>query len=141
MKTLIGVMRVYLLYSVCMCFLRDEKKSQVSKIPTPAMASPSPIAPAHDTCVKQQALLHAAMYIYIYIYISIYQACSCLLSFPWGVARSVLGGLGAPMGPLGSPGPRPNELPWALLGQAQLRHPWALMGRALVALGPCGPGP
>ena len=82
-------------------------------------------------------------------------ACSCWLSFPWRIARSVLTGvgqalLGPPWGPHG-PGPcGPPQGPggglfWAPLGpygRGLCGRQLALAGRALLApLGPCGPGP
>ena len=51
-------------------------------------------------------------------------ACSSLLSFPWAVARSVLGKAWGPNGP-----------PWALMGRALLGPPLGFHGS-----GPRGPG-
>ena len=82
-------------------------------------------------------------------------ACSHSLSFPWGVAWSILGGAWGPNGPRALIDP--YGPPWALMGRAprpppgpscagpECGPPWAIMGWALVALnvalGPCGPGP
>ena len=67
--------------------------------------------------------MHEDIYIYIYI------ACSRWLSFPCGLACSVVGGRWA--GPYSPPGP-----PWCPHGPGPCGRPWALVGQALV--GPLG---
>ena len=53
-----------------------------------------------------------------------YVKCYPWLSFPWGVAWSVVGGAG--------PGPNVPLPPGTFNGRALVAPPWALVGRALV---------